>query len=401
MNDQELDDELAGFRDDVPEMSEGAFLLGKLRLTEATTPVREALPVLTPITVNREVIDPERRRSPPKRRTPWIMTAASVAVLAVAATVVLNVGSSAPPPEEISVAYPPAPPLPGTRTDSDGVGVALPPPGEVYNAAGDLADHVSDPPQAPGQYLFMAEEDWGKAFQVGLPVGPPGASYDLGNVGKGFWNEWVPADRSGVWQVSRDVAVNYANEHFGKEPVPPSMISGRSALEGTFRAAGGDYSMGYNTSDRGLRARGNGWLMPTEAFITSLPRDPQALYQRLSKDAEKNLNPQVMALHMAGALLSRPVPADLRRALYKALSYHPWLTVDKNAKTKDGRPAVSLRAEDQFIKTDEEILIDPANGRLIGIRSTLREDSGGLKAGLVLTESIVHWSVVNQMGATS
>jgi hypothetical protein len=48
-----------------------------------------------------------------------------------------------------------------------------------------------------------------------------------------------------------------------------------------------------------------------------------------------------------------------------------------------------------------EILIDPANGRLIGTRTSWAEADEHHKVGDVVRESVVHWSVVNQIGATA
>ncbi|ONI78814.1 hypothetical protein ALI144C_29010 [Actinosynnema sp. ALI-1.44] len=407
MNDLELDEALAGFRDDVPEMSEEMFLLGKIRLEAAVEPAIEPLPEPEPLAVRFEVVG-GRGQSVPRSRRPglWLTAAAACAVLAVGTTLVVkSSGDKGPVPgvHQMSVAQtpsavtqapvplstprpstsypaPPRRPAAAKGGPQSHTGVRLPAPTVVYNAAGELAVNVADLPVSPGQYLFMARQEWGKPIEVNRNqqlTGTPG----LG----GYWNEWVPADRSGVWRLDRDVATGMENGPIDGEAPLSSMISGRSRQEGTFEAVGGVYFPPYTS-----------WRNPTPEFVAGLPRDPKALYQRLVNDSADSYDPTAEALDLVGELLGRPLPADLRRSLLQALAYHPWLRIDWNAKTRDGRPAVSLQIDDRFIDHLQEVLVDGATGQLIGTRSTQL-----YPPNKPTDETIVHWSVVDRVGATS
>ncbi|RSM82173.1 hypothetical protein DMH04_26170 [Kibdelosporangium aridum] len=385
MNDVELDEALAGFRDDVPEMTEDAFLIGKLRLQAAAEPALEPLPEPEPLTVVRlDVGDPSRRRSPPRRRRliPWL-TAAAAVLVAVGTTVALRSNDHPPAagPSEVKKPYPKAPQRPA-RIPSAKRGAPLPPVGVVYNAAGELT--ASDLPQQPGQYLTMGRYEWGIPTVVRGDV-HGGLQMDS----EGFWEEWVPADRSGVWRLVRDVDTRRANTREQDEPQWPTMVSGLSYQEGTFEAAKGEYFP---------PARGS-WTQPTEEFIANLPRDPRELYTRLAADASETSDPPGFAVQLAGSLLNRPVPADVRRAIYQALSYHPWIRVSTDARTRDGRAAVSLTIDNLETTRSVVLLVDPANGLLIGTREIrMVDDFPDARAGSVAGETTTHWAVVNGIG---
>lgn len=77
-------------------------------------------------------------------RTPWLIGAAALLVVAVGAVVLLRVEPDEP------VAEPPRP-----REVIKPVGGLPPMPAQPVNAAGDLAKVVSDPVLSPGQYLYV------------------------------------------------------------------------------------------------------------------------------------------------------------------------------------------------------------------------------------------------------
>ncbi|MCE7009181.1 hypothetical protein LWC34_41165 [Kibdelosporangium philippinense] len=409
MNDLELDEALAEFRDDVPDMTEDAFLIGRLRLQAAAEPAPEPLPEPNPLVVVRvETFGTSRRRSPPRRLTPWLTVAAAAAVLAVGTTLVVNTGdkrpatpvdepslattlSSSPPvvqpvlPPTTSFPSPPRRPAAAKGGPKSHTGAPLPAPTVVYNAAGNLAVNATDVPLTPGQYLYMERREWMRPIVSSENDNREELEKALGN--GGFWHEWVPADRSGTWQLTRDMLIGYGNQPLPEEQRPRSQISGLSRSEGTFQAPKGDYGLHLGASD---------WRSPTSDFIAGLPRDPKALYQKLVKDSTGNYDPTAEALSMAGELLSRPIPADIRAALFKALGYHPWLKIDWAAKTRDGRAAVALQIDNRFIDHLIEVLIDPATGQAISTRETQL-----YHPRKVDDETTTKWSVVNSLGATS
>lgn len=384
MNDVDLDGALAAFRADVPEMTEDAFLLGKVRLEAATEPCPEPLPEPTPLTVRTEVLNVQRRRRPSTRRrlVPWL-TAAAALVIAVGTTVALRSNDHQPAAgrPEVNKTYPKAPQR-LARIPSAKRGTPLPPVSVVYNAAGELT--ASDLPQQPGQYLTMGRYEWG---MPGMVRGDIRGAMDMDS--EGFWEEWVPADRSGVWRLVRDVDTRRANTREQDEPQWPTMVSGLSYQEGTFEAPKGEYFPPTQGT----------WTDPTEQFIAGLPRDPRELYTRLATDAAETPDPPGVAVQLAGSLLNRPVPADVRRAIYQALSYHPWVRVSTDARTRDGRAAVSLTVDNLESTRSVVLLIDPANGLLIGTREIrMVADHPDSPAGTVASETTTHWAVVDGLG---
>lgn len=262
-------------------------------------------------------------------------------------------------------------------------GAPLPPPSVVYNAAEQLA--VSDLPQAPGQYLHMARHEWGQPQDMSDPNRTHGLHF-LG--AEGFWEEWVPADRSGVWQLSRDVDTGTVNGPLAGERPLPTLVSGISMQEGTFRAPKGDY---FPTPASTVNSY--------DTFFADLPLDPKELYRRLADESARGQDPAAEMVERVGWMLSRPIPIAVRKALYQALSYHPWLRVDENARTRDGRSAVALSVPNQYTTRSIQLLVDPVNGLLLGMRQVrLIADSPDAPAGTVFSETELHWSVVNGLG---
>nr|WP_042198326.1 hypothetical protein [Kibdelosporangium sp. MJ126-NF4]CEL23333.1 hypothetical protein [Kibdelosporangium sp. MJ126-NF4]CTQ94495.1 hypothetical protein [Kibdelosporangium sp. MJ126-NF4] len=372
MNDQELDEALAGFRDDVPEMTEDAFVSGRFLLETATGPVRR------PLT--------ERKA---RRITPWTAVAAAAAVVAT----VLVIDASSPRPTGPATTMVPTPPIWSTRqayqiaptrpAPIPGVdrGMPLPPITVPYNGAGEIP--VNDLPQANGEYLHMVRKEWNQPYTWLHGAGrerPSGESV-------GYWEEWVPLDRGGVWQVSRDVDTRVTNEPIPQEGRLPTMVSGLSIEEGVFRAVKGDYFPATRTAYR-----------TDGAYAASLPLDPQALYQRLARDAMASPDPAAVVVDNVGILLSRPIPTDLRKALFLALGYHPWLAISGTARTRDSRPAISLSITNQYTNHSIVLLVDANTGLLLGRREVrLVTESPTARAGTTVSETSLSWDVVGSM----
>ncbi|WP_246257005.1 sigma factor [Amycolatopsis anabasis] len=326
-----VDTAVSALRVDVPEMSPHAYVDARARLIGAIGGVRL------------------EREPPPRRATRFRLAAAALGATATAivvlATGILLVdngpGPRAPGADPATFApQPPRPPVvPGERTPP------LPGmPDRPRNAAIKLADRVSDPPQAPGQYLYT----------VRLATGP--GSGDL-RERPSTREEWVPFDRLGDWQLTVDTG------------------------EDTLVAPGGRYRPGQD----GWAAAEHG-----QAWLDSLPRDPAKLYDQLAHEADGRPDPAAHFFLLASGVLTRPVPADLRATFYRTLSYLPWLEVDENARTGNGRAAVSLTMTD-YTGAWEELQVDPGNGLVIGHRKR--------QPTLVRFESSIGYTVVNERGA--
>lgn len=141
-----------------------------------------------------------------------------------------------------------------------------------------------------------------------------------------------------------------------------------------------------------------GRLVPTQAFLAELPRDPAQLLARMQRDAPDNgrSDPANLLGYAAETLRTGLVPADLRSAFYLALSRIDGLTVTEGAVDLDGRSGTGLSIDDG--QTRQEIIIDPETGAYLGAREVLTSsslDDGALPAGTVLSHSSVRTAVVN------
>ena len=97
------------------------------------------------------------------------------------------------------------------------------------------------------------------------------------------------------------------------------------------------------------------------------------------------------------AVRSGLVPADLRAALYAALTALPAVEVNGHATDCEGNPRLALVHDDGPTRT--ELIIDPVNGTFAGERDTLRTASRlGLPAGTVVLCTSVTTRVVDTLG---
>lgn len=90
------------------------------------------------------------------------------------------------------------------------------------------------------------------------------------------------------------------------------------------------------------------------------------------------------------------MPADLRSALYLALTRVDGLTMTPGVADLDGRTGTALGIDDPISRV--EIIVDPGTGTFIGERETLRVDADGLPAGTVTSYTSVTTAVVDEAG---
>lgn len=114
------------------------------------------------------------------------------------------------------------------------------------------------------------------------------------------------------------------------------------------------------------------WQGPTLAWLAALPRDPQALSDRVYADsAGQGVTPDDEAfVTIADVLRSGLVPADLRSALYQVLRTVPGVVVTEQEADIDGRTGVAL-GRDDATGGSVEIVIDPATGEVVGEREQI------------------------------
>jgi hypothetical protein len=92
------------------------------------------------------------------------------------------------------------------------------------------------------------------------------------------------------------------------------------------------------------------------------------------------------------------VPAELRGALYRALTGLPGVSVAEHVYNIDGQDCLALVHEAGRTRT--ELMIDSGHGQFAGERDTLRADSrSGLRSGTVISTTAVRVAVVDRAGA--
>lgn len=251
-----------------------------------------------------------------------------------------------------------------TRVDIGGHDVgASPAAAAVLERAADVAIKTSDPVVGPGQYLRITtiEQSWGSPEAINPdPAAQPPATIDegppIGSDGKpvvfqGLRTQhmWVPYDRAGTWV-------------FDEESHTLRTIS----VDGKAYAGGEKHHVW--TSKGGASTNWHEYSKYQDAsWYASLPRDPERLLNTLLKDAH-SYDPveHYAALDEAvtPVLTSGLAPADIRAALFRALSTEPQVRIVGGVTHVDGKAAIALR-----MGYAQELLFDQKTGQYIGNQS--------------------------------
>ena len=139
------------------------------------------------------------------------------------------------------------------------------------------------------------------------------------------------------------------------------------------------------------------WQMPNAAWLAELPRDTDALRDRLYGDTDghgRSRDGEVL-VYVADLLRSGVVPADLRAALFRVLETVPG--VDIVRRHEDG--LISIGRLETVDGERQEIVIDPATGAYVGERTIQTEHLDGIPAGAVTTDATVTTTVVDKVPA--
>ncbi|MFG1994264.1 CU044_5270 family protein [Actinoplanes sp. NPDC048988] len=296
----------------------------------------------------------EERPADRRRRWPRLPLAVA-AVLVAVAVVAMALRGSAPPVAMVEVA-------------------------QTLNTAADAQTRALDGPIPAGSYRYIATHSLHAAYNPGV-AGLFGTREET----------WVPADPSAQWFLLRTDTGERTRLLGTDEQVKGSGLDARSSPErlsgrcGNFYPAAGDP----------CAAPGN-WQSPTAAFLAELPRDPRRLYDRLRTDTKGHGQDrdQEVLVYVTDALRSGLIPADLRAALYRALTYLPPLEISERRVTLDGRAGTALGIT--AAGKQQEIVIDPVTGAFIGERKRLTEDQDGVPAGTVVGSSTVRYAIVGK-----
>lgn len=273
---------------------------------------------------------PRRKRSSAVR---WLSAAAAVGALVVGAVLAQTVLSGGGPPVT-------------SVTPAAAV--------EVLSRSAERAAAASDPTVGPGQYRYVETHSWYSTSAIF----PDGES--LTYLREEVNQRWVPADQDEEWQETRTSTGNRKWIDGSDEEAAAAGFELDQPSTETYRARGGAF---FGPIDPA-----GSWQQPTPSFLENLPRDPQQLYQRLAQDAPDNSRGDAeLLVYAADVLRSGLVPADLRAAIYQALTRLPGLTITDGAANLDGRTGTALGVTDP-IGNRQEIIIDPETGAFIGER---------------------------------
>ncbi|TWP54043.1 hypothetical protein FKR81_00270 [Lentzea tibetensis] len=331
--DQLLDAALGHAVADEPTLSEVDVAKGKLELATALRIHRQA----------------------PKRRTPWLVAAAAVAVLSAGGLVLQTVDFTGNGPSSTATAA------------------------ESLNRAADLAAGVSDQLLSPSQYRYVRSRYRGITLSWGTDEA----------YASGVLNEaWIPTDPRQEWMERQvdDGPTEWLPGHEGTGTPP-----GNGGRNGEFRARCGNF--GYFSADTPDRCTHGGWNNPTPEFLAALPTDPKELYRRLVADG-RNGDAGALTL-VRDALTSGRIPAAQRALLYRALANAAGIQITDNRANLDGAEgmALGIRVGEDF----QEIIINPADGAFIGWREVVAVD-GVLSKGTVRQSSATTTGVADVLG---
>ncbi len=145
------------------------------------------------------------------------------------------------------------------------------------------------------------------------------------------------------------------------------------------------------------------WQTPNAAFLAALPRDPQALRQRLYDDTAghgRSTDGEVV-VYVADVLRSGLVPADLRAALYRVLATVPGVEVTARRAAIGTDSGVAFGRYESVDGTRQEIVIDTATGDLVGEREVAVTALDGIPAGTVIGQTAVTRVLVDAVPAAT
>lgn len=134
---------------------------------------------------------------------------------------------------------------------------------------------------------------------------------------------------------------------------------------------------------------------PTYEFLAALPTDPEALLERIHKDAEDQ-----QAFVTIGDLLRGGVtPPETTAALYRAAALIPGVDTVPDAVDAAGRHGIAVTRTHEGERT--EWIFDRSTARLLGERTVLVENSAWGKAGTVVASvAVIASGFVDEAGRT-
>ncbi|QUH04804.1 CU044_5270 family protein [Saccharopolyspora erythraea] len=306
----------------------------------------------------------------------WLTVAAAAAALAVGVTAVQSVSFTGEAPR-ISQA------VAGTLSDAAQKADAI---------------HSQDQRPGPGQFRYVSHHGWEMVtFQGGYGT--------FGVLAENVRDHWIPADEKQEWLERRDTTGREKWVKGTREEAEAAGIDVYASWwpEGEHKAPCGDFYPSQSADGGPPPCAGKpGWGKPTQEWMATLPREPEALYATLRSTADSPYDDPVMdnyqmVYNVGVTLQTGQVPADLRAALYRTLAMIPGVEITEQGVNLDGRQGVAIGIADNDQRY--EMIIDPATGDYIGYRKVATEQNPDYEAGTVLAVTSVKTAVVDAMGA--
>lgn len=206
------------------------------------------------------------------------------------------------------------------------------------------------------------------AIRATDPVSRPGQYWELTSSGTNLVTEYAGLDTR-VW-LTRTTNTDYVAVD-GKRP--SWFIREPTTVERQILGTPADRTTPYaktavwttNLTPEQIPAS---WNQPSPTWLASLPRDTQALRDRLYADNQghgNNPDDQAFAA-VADVLSSGLVPADLRSALYEVLRTIPGTTLtDDSVTLSTGHTGVGIGRHDA-LGGHQSLVIDPDTGQVLG-----------------------------------
>ncbi|ONI84407.1 hypothetical protein ALI144C_14680 [Actinosynnema sp. ALI-1.44] len=336
-----------------------------------------------------EIATPDQTAEPtPRRVAPFAAVAAAVAVVVVGAVVVVSTATR----DDIGPAQQPGSVMPRPPATSDSQHAPMPAmPDQPQNSLNNLATRVTDTPLGPGQYRYVATHGWNRQSTEGRS----GTKY----VYRGEYRTetWIPVNQEQEW-LSRNQTTGKRQWITGTEPEARAdaafFESKLIQPDGENRARCG-FFVPVNSQ---ICAPGTVGTIRTATGFVKPPTDPLAVYTLLAGESATLADPPLQFFRSARGLLDARYPAAVRRATLEALSRHPYLAVT-NTTTSDKRPAISVSIDYANGQLREELLLDPANGTVLGRLTTALKDVDGAKSGERIYDEVQSVGVADAIGA--
>jgi hypothetical protein len=232
---------------------------------------------------------------------------------------------------------------------------------------------AGDPTLKPGQFRYVRTHAW----------------YSVAEADNGIYylteqrlEKWIPANEKATWywQYTRPVDTKFfsaADERYVRTHNPDALKLGVERDTGRLGVILTEHNADGSTTPAGDGIARPDWEVPTSAWLATLPRDPDALLQRLYADAPAKKthgrgNRYDFAFGSIGDVLhSGLVPADLRAALYRAAAKIPGIKLIDSAANLDGRRGVAIGRVQADGQIRHEIIFDSAAGQYIGDRDVV------------------------------